>query len=129
MSEHASLSNMRPASEKWARGFGGAAFFCTGTLLLASLLPAAAQVSRPAAPAGQTGCASSPGLPNAAQQGGPSTAQPAEDLSQRLARADGIICPPADVDPEMKAPTPDAGNTPIIPPPGSPGGDPTIRPK
>ena len=31
--------------------------------------------------------------------------------------------------PQMRAPTPDAGNTPVIPPPGSPGGDPTIRPK
>jgi hypothetical protein len=29
----------------------------------------------------------------------------------------------------MHAPTPDAGNTPVIPPPGSPGGDLTIRPK
>ncbi len=25
--------------------------------------------------------------------------------------------------------TPDTGNTPVIPPPGSPGGDPTVRPK
>src|ERR1700682_6009506 len=37
--------------------------------------------------------------------------------------------PPAGVDPEMHAPAPDVGNTPVIPPPGSPGGDPTIRPK
>jgi hypothetical protein len=32
---------------------------------------------------------------------------------------------PPGVDPEIRAPTPDAGNTPVIPPPGSPGGDPT----
>ena len=38
-------------------------------------------------------------------------------------------CPPAGVDPEMRAPTPDGGNTPVIPPPGSPGGDPNVRPK
>jgi hypothetical protein len=29
----------------------------------------------------------------------------------------------------MKAPTPDAGKTPVIPPPGGPGGDPKVQPK
>jgi hypothetical protein len=29
----------------------------------------------------------------------------------------------------MHAPTPDTGNTPVIPPPGSPGGNPNVRPK
>jgi hypothetical protein len=29
----------------------------------------------------------------------------------------------------MRAPAPDIGNTPVIRPPGGPGGDPTIRPK
>ncbi len=51
-----------------------------------------------------------------------------ENLSDKLARTDGVICPP-DVDPGIKAPTPDAGKMPVIPPPGSPGGDPTLRPK
>ena len=50
-------------------------------------------------------------------------------LGEKLAKSDGVLCPPAGVDPEIRAPTPDAGNTPVIPPPGSPGGDPTIRPK
>jgi hypothetical protein len=49
-------------------------------------------------------------------------------LSERLEQTDGVICPP-DVDPDIKAPTPDAGKMPVIPPPGSPGGDPTVRPK
>ena len=57
------------------------------------------------------------------------TGQRAEPLSDKLARSDGVLCPPAGIDPEIRAPTPDAGNTPVIPPPGSPGGDPTIRPK
>ena len=52
-----------------------------------------------------------------------------EPLGDRLARSDGVLCPPAGVDPEIRAPTPDAGNTPVIPPPGSPGGDPNVRPK
>jgi hypothetical protein len=49
-------------------------------------------------------------------------------LSQKLDQGGGVICPP-DVDPAIKAPTPDAGKTPVIPPPGSPGGDPKVQPK
>ncbi len=52
-----------------------------------------------------------------------------EALGDKLAQSDGVLCPPAGVDPEIRAPTPDAGKTPVIPPPGSPGGDPSIRPK
>jgi len=60
---------------------------------------------------------------------GTTTGQRAEPLGDKLARADGVLCPPPGVDPEMHAPAPDVGKTPVIPPPGSPGGDPTIRPK
>ena len=60
---------------------------------------------------------------------GTTTGQRPEQLGDKLARSDGVLCPPAGVDPEMHAPAPDAGKTPVIPPPGSPGGDPTIRPK
>jgi hypothetical protein len=60
---------------------------------------------------------------------GTTTGQGRELLGDQLAKSDGVLCPPAGVDPQMRAPTPDAGNTPVIPPPGSLGGDPTIRPK
>jgi len=60
---------------------------------------------------------------------GSTTGQRAEPLGDKLARSDGVLCPPAGVDPEIRAPTPDTGNTPVIPPPGSPGGDPSLRPK
>jgi hypothetical protein len=60
---------------------------------------------------------------------GMTTGQSREPLGDKLAKSDGVLCPPAGVDPQMRAPTPDTGNTPVIPPPGSPGGDPTIRPK
>ena len=60
---------------------------------------------------------------------GPTTGQSREPLGDRLARSDGVLCPPAGVDPEIRAPAPDTGNTPVIPPPGSPGGDPNVRPK
>jgi hypothetical protein len=60
---------------------------------------------------------------------GTTTGQRAEPLGDKLARSDGVLCPPAGIDPEIHAPAPDTGNTPVIPPPGSPGGDPNIRPK
>jgi len=40
-----------------------------------------------------------------------------------------VICPPADVDPDMHKPAPGGGRTPVIPPPGSPGGDQKSVPK
>jgi hypothetical protein len=60
---------------------------------------------------------------------GTTTGQSAEPLGDKLARSNGVLCPPSGVDPEIRAPTPDTGNTPVIPPPGSPGGDPNLRPK
>lgn len=57
------------------------------------------------------------------------TGQTQPPLGDKLAKSDGVLCPPAGVDPEIRAPTPDVGKTPVIPPPGSPGGDPTVRPK
>jgi len=52
-----------------------------------------------------------------------------EHLSDKLARTDGVICPPAHMDPDIRAPAPNGSNMPVIPPPGGPGGDPTVRPK
>jgi len=60
---------------------------------------------------------------------GSTTGQAGESLGDRLAKSNGVLCPPAGVDPEMRAPTPDTGNTPVIQPPGSPGGDQSVRPK
>ena|SRR5947209_668396 len=60
---------------------------------------------------------------------GTTTGQAAEPLGDKLARSDGVLCPPSGIDPEMRAPAPEGGKTPVIPPPGSPGGDPSILPK
>ena len=61
---------------------------------------------------------------------GATKGQAAEPLGDKLAKSDGVLCPPAGVDPEIRAPTPDTGaKMPVIPPPGSPGGDPSLRPK
>lgn len=63
-------------------------------------------------------------------QGGEDTRKAdGKNLSEKLAQSGGVLCPPSDVDPAIKAPTPDTGRTPVIPPPGSPGGDPNVRPK
>ncbi|WP_083219318.1 hypothetical protein [Bradyrhizobium icense] len=67
---------------------------------------------------------SSPTVPE-----GTTTGQRSEPLGDKLARSEGVLCPPPGIDPEMHAPAPNGSRTPVIPPPGSPGGDPTIRPK
>jgi hypothetical protein len=50
--------------------------------------------------------------------------------SEELGRSGGVIAPPdPGVDPGLVRSAPDAGaTTPVIPPPGSPGGDPNVRP-
>jgi len=51
-----------------------------------------------------------------------------DNPSDKLARTDGVICPP-NLDPEIRAPAPDAGTMRVIPPPGTPGGKSDVRPK
>jgi hypothetical protein len=50
-------------------------------------------------------------------------------LSDRLAQSKGVICPPADVDRDIHVAPPGGGELKVIPPPGSPGGDPRVQPK
>jgi hypothetical protein len=52
----------------------------------------------------------------------------AATLSDKLAQSDGVICPP-NIDSDIRAPTPPGGPMPVIPPPGSPGGDQSVQPK
>jgi hypothetical protein len=84
----------------------------------------------PPAPGRVTDCAPTRPVPprgTIAPEG--STGPQAEALGDKLAKSDGVLCPPPGVDPAIRAPTPDTGNMPVIPPPGSPGGDPNVRPK
>jgi hypothetical protein len=98
-----------------------------GLLCLAAWIGTAAAQERPAAPADSQACAQEQRLQSGEQS--PRTPNPGgETLTEKLARTDGVLCPP-DVDRAMRAPTPDAGRTPVIPPPGGPGGDPSVRPK
>src|SRR5262245_7033195 len=59
----------------------------------------------------------------------PQQHEAAGNLSDKLARSAGVICPPQHIDPEIRQPTPPGGPMPVIPPPGSPGGDQSVQPK
>ena len=52
-------------------------------------------------------------------------------LSEQLSRSGGVIHPPTAIDRPIEAPTPNPGarSMPVIPPPGTPGGNPDIKPK
>jgi hypothetical protein len=82
----------------------------TAGLILAITTAASAQ---PSVPGGNRGC-SQPGN--------------SENLSDKLAQSGGVLCP-QNVDPAIKAPTPPTGDKPVIPPPGSPGGNQNVTPK
>ncbi len=60
-----------------------------------------------------------------------STGSTGETLSEKLQRTEGVIKPPTNATPDMTvpAPVPNPGTTPVIPPPGSPGGNRQIEPK
>jgi hypothetical protein len=114
--------------------------FLLGALMAASAAASAQAPPAPATPPAQTAppaparasnCSPMQPVPprGTIAPEGSTTGQRAEPLGDKLARSDGVLCPPSGVDPEIHAPTPDTGNTPVIPPPGSPGGDPSLRPK
>ena len=91
-------------------------------------LAVAAAFSLPIMPAADA--AELPG--SAADRGNqPSTdAGPSGNLSERLNQSGGVIKPPENVDPGLqKRPPDDSSKMPVIPPPGSPGGDPNVKPK
>jgi hypothetical protein len=96
-------------------------------LLSASSLSAAAQTQTPERPPRQApadqcfsgGPTSPPGPPvGDAQRDNP---------SDQLSQSGGIVCPPAEVDPQMEKRAPNVGRTPVIPPPGGPGSP--VQPK
>lgn len=50
-------------------------------------------------------------------------------LSDKLASSNGVICPPAGVDPNIHRAPPQDGAIKVVPPPGSPGENPDVQPK
>ncbi len=108
-------------------------------LMLASAAHAQAPAS-PATPPAQTATQPEPQAANCAPMApksgtgtttkdGATVGRSNEALGDKLARSDGTLCPPSNVDPQMRATAPETGKMPVIPPPGSPGGDPSVRPK
>jgi hypothetical protein len=66
----------------------------------------------------------------AAAQAPPKAAAPIAPKTEQL---DSKACANSDtqtrVDPEIRQPTPPGGAMPVIPPPGTPGGDQSVQPK
>ena len=70
------------------------------------------------------------GRPGAGQPATPAVPPASGTSSSDLNRSGGVITPPAGIDPEIKQTLPPTGSTmPIIPPPGTPGGNPAVKPK
>lgn len=70
--------------------------------------------------------------PNGIQPQEPSaTGSTNETLSERLQQSDGVIRPPVTATPDITvpAPVPNPGTTPVIPPPGEPGGNQQVDPR
>ncbi|MGJ4885460.1 MULTISPECIES: hypothetical protein [unclassified Bradyrhizobium] len=91
--------------------------------------PTAATPPQATAPAPDANAACAPNARATATPDGITTGSAGEPLGDKLAKTNGVLCPPSGVDPEMHAPTPEGGTTPVIPPPGSPGGNPNVQPK
>ena len=94
-------------------------------LLCASCAIAAAQTTVPQG-SDHPGSACPPGTGANAPTVGKEQERP---LSDQLAQSKGVICPPAGIDPQMRQAPPQGGALKVIPPPGSPGGNPGVQPK
>jgi hypothetical protein len=77
------------------------------------------------------GCAATPALAADNAQPAPKTdAQGNGTLSDKLSTTGGVIHPSENVDPAIATAPPASGaKTPVIPPPGSPGGNQSVQPK
>jgi hypothetical protein len=70
------------------------------------------------------------GRPNEGQPSAPIEPPASGTSSSDLGRSGGVITPPAEIDPAMKrTPPPSGARMPVIPPPGTSGGDQSIKPK
>jgi hypothetical protein len=103
------------------------------TVALLPIPTALAQSERPATPPSalpldRRDCP--PGVGSAAPPAPrPSETTGSRSLSEQLSESKGVICPPAGIDPGISVPPIGGGRTPVIPPPGTPGGDQSIVPK
>ena len=99
--------------------------FATITFAAALLAPACVL----AQPRDQHGPAQGTECPPGSEAGSPTVGSGREPLSDRLSQSKGVLCPPAGVDPDMQVKPPGGGELKVIPPPGTPGGNPDVQPK
>jgi len=102
------------------------------TLAVAQAPPSAKAPSAGTAdPMQSRDCANPSAAATTGQRGDADVAKPdGSNLSRKLAQSNGVLCPPKEVDPGMRAPTPPGGRMPVIKPPGTPGsGDQSVQPK
>jgi hypothetical protein len=91
--------------------------------LVSPTLPLAQDRAAPPLPSPSADCQSrTGGLPAVT----PGETASSANLSDQLSRSSGVICPPAGIDPGIAAPSTGRRVMPVIPPPGAPGGDPSI---
>ena len=97
-------------------------------LMMVLLLCAGASVATAQTPPGAAAPGQGPAANSQIPQSGPSGAP--GSLSRELNRSGGVIRPPPTHDRGV-VPPPNQGvsRTPIIPPPGTPGGNPNVQPK
>lgn len=74
------------------------------------------------------------GLAGAAEEQPPPSSQapgtaPENGGKGTFKREDGVVRPPGDIDPQMVEKPHDGSRTPVIPPPGTPGGQENVHPK
>jgi hypothetical protein len=66
----------------------------------------------------------------AKQPSAPAAPSASGSSSSELSQSGGVITPPTGIDPEMKRTPPPSGDSmPVVPPPGTPGGNPSAKPK
>jgi hypothetical protein len=101
------------------------------TVATLSIPAARAQLERPVAPPALSQPSNPRDCPLLPTPGAPSSNETtgSRTLSDQLSQSKGVICPPTGVDPGISVPPTGGGRTPVIPPPGTPGGDPRIQPK
>lgn len=103
--------------------------FAISGVAIAQAPPTPATPSQQTAPPPAQDCAAPRGNPDKASPDGSTVGRAGDALGDKLARSNGVLCPPSGIDPEIRAPTPETSDKPVIPPPGSPGGNPNVRPK
>jgi hypothetical protein len=99
----------------------------SASLFLLGTGVAAAQTAQPG-PANPNSAAQAPCTPGPGSDGTVGSGAN-QNLSDKLANSNGVICPPSNVDPDMQKAAPGGGRMKVIPPPGAPGGDRGTIPK